>query len=106
LVCALPDDKLIKEDSIPITTKRSFNSETVTFPATYPMHFNVVLKDYIKTIPDLSILGQTANKSVMGDLSVNLVMLILVISVGVTDGIVEMHRHPYRPTRQCLCRRS
>ena len=42
------DNQLIKEDSVPITTERSFNAETITFPATYPMHFSVILKDYIQ----------------------------------------------------------
>ena len=51
------DDKLIKEDSVPITTERSFNSETVTFPATYPMHFNVILKDYIQNDTGLEYIG-------------------------------------------------
>lgn len=51
------DDTLIKEDSVPITTERSFNSETVTFPATYPMHFNVILKDYIQNDTGLEYIG-------------------------------------------------
>ena len=51
------DDQLIKEDSVPITTERSFNSETVTFPATYPMHFNVILKDYIQNDTGLEYIG-------------------------------------------------
>jgi len=51
------DDQLIKADSVPITTERSFNAETVTFPATYPMHFNVVLKDYIQNDTGLEYIG-------------------------------------------------
>jgi len=51
------DDQLIKEDSVPVTTERSFNAETVTFPATYPMHFNVVLKDYIQNDTGLEYIG-------------------------------------------------
>jgi hypothetical protein len=51
------DGKLIKEDSVPITTERSFNAETVTFPATYPMHFSVILKDYIQNDTGLEYLS-------------------------------------------------
>jgi len=51
------DNKLIKEDSVPVTTERSFNAETVTFPATYPMHFNVILKDYIQNDTGLEYIG-------------------------------------------------
>ncbi len=51
------DNQLIKEDSVPITTERSFNAETVTFPATYPMHFNVILKDYIQNDTGLEYIG-------------------------------------------------
>ena len=51
------DNQLIKEDSVPITTERSFNAETVTFPATYPMRFNVVLKDYIQNDTGLEYIG-------------------------------------------------
>ena len=51
------NNKLIKEDSVPLTTERSFNAETITFPATYPMHFNVVLKDYIQNDTGLEYIG-------------------------------------------------
>lgn len=59
------DGQLIKEDSVPITTERSFNAETVTFPATYPMHFNVILKDYIQNDTGLEYIG--TNRQQMGD---------------------------------------
>jgi hypothetical protein len=59
------DDQLIKEDSVPITTERSFNAESVTFPATYPMHFNVILKDYIKNDTGLEYIG--TNRQQIGD---------------------------------------
>ena len=37
-------ETLLVEDSVPITTERSFNAETVTFKADYPLHLNFVLK--------------------------------------------------------------
>lgn len=51
------DDVLIKEDSSAITTERSFNSEVFTFDATYPLHINVILKDYIQDDTGLEYIG-------------------------------------------------
>ena len=39
-------ETLLVEDSVSITTVRSFNAETVTFRADYPLHLNLILKDY------------------------------------------------------------
>ncbi|CAN5869746.1 hypothetical protein BH10CHL1_BH10CHL1_32430 [soil metagenome] len=39
-------EKLLVEDSVPITTERSFNAEIFTFTADYPLHFNFILKDF------------------------------------------------------------
>ena len=39
-------DTLIAEDSVPITTERSFNAERVSFSGSYPLVLNVVLKDF------------------------------------------------------------
>lgn len=39
-------ETLVKEDSVPITTERSFNSETFTFEAAYPLQLNIVAKDF------------------------------------------------------------
>jgi hypothetical protein len=48
---------LIKEDSVAITTERSFNSEVFSFAATYPVHINVILKDYIQDDTGLEYIG-------------------------------------------------
>src|SRR5262245_45678041 len=40
------DDKFLLEDSVPITTERSFNAETFTFKADYPLILNFVVKDF------------------------------------------------------------
>lgn len=36
----------VGEDSVPITTERSFNSETLNFSASYPFDLNFIIKDY------------------------------------------------------------
>jgi len=50
-------DTLIMEDSVPITTERSFNSEVFTFEATPPFLLNVVMKDYIENDSGLEYIG-------------------------------------------------
>lgn len=59
------EDQLILEDSVSITTERSFNSETVTFSAAYPLQLNFVLKDYKENDTGLEYIG--SNRQQMGD---------------------------------------
>ena len=58
-------DELIIEDSVSITTERSFNAEAVTFEADYPLHLNFILKDYKENDTGLEYIG--ANNQQMGD---------------------------------------
>jgi hypothetical protein len=58
-------ETLIKEDSVPITTERSFNSESFTFQASYPLHLNFVVKDYKANDTGLEYIG--TSKQQMGD---------------------------------------
>lgn len=58
-------DQLIKEDSIPITTERSFNSETFTFTASYPIILNFIAKDFKQDDTGLEYIG--SNRQQMGD---------------------------------------
>jgi len=39
-------ETLLLEDSVSIDTERSFNAETFTFAADYPLHLNFILKDF------------------------------------------------------------
>lgn len=57
--------ELIVEDSVPITTERSFNAETVTFSADYPLHLNFILKDFKENDTGLEYIG--ANNQQIGD---------------------------------------
>ena len=56
---------LIVEDSIPITTERSFNAETVSFNASYPLQLNFILKDFKENDTGLEYIGE--NNQQMGD---------------------------------------
>jgi len=58
-------DELIMEDSVSITTERSFNAEAVTFAADYPLHLNFILKDYKENDTGLEYIGATNQQ--MGD---------------------------------------
>jgi hypothetical protein len=58
-------DQLIKEDSVSITTERSFNSETFTFNASYPLTLNFIAKDFKENDTGLEYIG--TNRQQMGD---------------------------------------
>jgi len=58
-------DQLIKEDSVPITTERSFNAETFTFSASYPMTLNFIAKDFKENDTGLEYIGSSRQQ--MGD---------------------------------------
>ena len=58
-------EELLIEDSVSITTERSFNAESFTFNADYPLHLNFILKDYKENDTGLEYIG--ANNQQMGD---------------------------------------
>ena len=49
--------KKVGEDSVPITTQRSFNSEVIKFSATYPLTIGFIAKDYVQSKSGLEYLG-------------------------------------------------
>lgn len=59
------DESLIVEDSVPITTERSFNKETAIFTGSYPLNINVILKDFKENDTGLEYIG--AGNQQMGD---------------------------------------
>ena len=59
------DQNLIIEDSIPITTERSFNSEIFTFDVTYPINLNFIVKDFKEDDTGLEYIG--TDRQQMGD---------------------------------------
>jgi len=56
---------LIVEDSVSITTERSFNAEVASFMGSYPLHLNVILKDFKENDTGLEYIG--AGNQQMGD---------------------------------------
>lgn len=55
----------VGEDSVPITTVRSFNAETITFTASYPLTIALVSKDYVEGDSGLEYIGTARQR--MGD---------------------------------------
>ena len=58
-------EELIVEDSVSINTERSFNAESATFNATYPLALNFILKDYKENDTGLEYIGERNQQ--MGD---------------------------------------
>lgn len=58
-------DKLLIEDSVSITTERSFNAESFAFNADYPIVLNFVLKDFKEDDSGLEYIG--TKKQQLGD---------------------------------------
>ena len=59
------DGELIGEDSVPITTERSFNAETFTFDAHAPFTVAIEAKDFKETDSGIEYIGQPNQQ--MGD---------------------------------------
>jgi len=57
--------KLVGEDSVPITTEKSFNSERITFTASYPFTIAMVTKDFKQNDTGLEYIG--TDRQQMGD---------------------------------------
>jgi hypothetical protein len=58
-------NQLIVEDSVSITTERSFNAETAVFEADYPLQINFILKDFKQNDTGLEYIGRRNQQ--MGD---------------------------------------
>ena len=56
---------LVLEDSVPITTERSFNAETATFTADLPMTIAIIAKDFKENDTGLEYIG--TRRQQMGD---------------------------------------
>ena len=50
--------KKVGEDSVPITTEKSFNSEKIKFSATYPLTIGIIAKDFTENSSGLEYIGK------------------------------------------------
>ncbi len=59
------NDRLVVEDSVPITTERSFNAEAFTFNADYPLQLAILARDFKQDDTGLEYIGRGNQQ--MGD---------------------------------------
>jgi hypothetical protein len=86
---------------VPITVERSFNAETFTFEATYPLTLNFVIRDYIQDDTGLEYIG-TPNQQ-MGDGGFIMQMTDIATGrvVAVSDSTMRclvVHKAPLNPS--------
>lgn len=51
--------KKVGEDSTPFLTERSFNSEAITFKASYPLTIGIIARDYVENASGLEYIGKS-----------------------------------------------
>jgi len=94
------DGELVGEDSVPITTERSFNAETITFTAEPGFTLGVVARDFIEDDTGLEYIG--TDRQQMGDAGIIVQVTdvatgeVVAVSDGTWRGLV-VHTAPTNP---------
>ena len=91
------DGELIGEDSVPITTERSFNSETFTFEASLPFTVAIEAKDFKETDSGIEYIGLDNQQMGDGGIIAQVTDTTTGEVVAVTDGTwsaLVVHRAP------------
>ena len=52
-------EELVKEDSVPFNTERSFNKDSFSFATTYPAQLNLIIKDFKENDSGLEYIGSS-----------------------------------------------
>ncbi|MEL6981619.1 MAG: PEBP family protein [Actinomycetota bacterium] len=89
--------QLVGEDSVPITTERSFNAETITFEATYPLTLAIEAKDFKETDSGIEYIGERNQQMGDGGLIAQITDTATGEVIAVTDGnwsALVIHRAP------------
>ena len=81
--------KKVGEDSIPITTEKSFNSEKIKFSATYPLTIAVIAKDFTENSSGLEYIGKPNQQ--IGDAGI-----ILQIREVVSDRVIAQTQNDWK----------
>ncbi len=92
--------ELVGEDSTPITTERSFNAETITFTATYPLTIAIEAKDFKETDSGLEYIGERNQQMGDGGIIAQFTDLNTGKFVAVTNNewkVLVIHRAPLNP---------
>ncbi|MEO1058722.1 MAG: PEBP family protein [Actinomycetota bacterium] len=94
------DGELVGQDSVPITTERSFNAETISFEASYPFTVAVEAKDFIETDSGLEYIGQQNQQIGDGGIIVQITDTSTGETVAVSDAdwaALAIHQAPLNP---------
>ena len=93
-------ERLIIEDSTPITTERSFNAETFVFDAEYPLQMNFVAKDFKENDTGLEYIGRRNQQMGDGGLIAQFTDVATGDTIAVTDSTwrcLVIHTAPLSP---------
>ena len=99
--------KKVGEDSVPITTERSFNSERITFKANYPLTIGIVGKDFTENASGLEYIGSPRQQIGDGGLIAQITDNTSRSVVAATDGswkALVINRAPLNPS--CVTSRN
>ena len=94
-------ERLIVEDSTPITTERSFNAETFVFEGEYPMQMNFVAKDFKENDTGLEYIGRRNQQMGDGGLIAQFTDTATGGTIAVTDSnwrCLVIHAAPLNPS--------
>jgi hypothetical protein len=94
-------DTKVAEDSVPITTERSFNAETFAFEARYPLEMNLVIRDYIQDDTGLEYIGTPTQQIGDGGFIMQVTDVATGRVVAVSDTAMRclvVHRAPLNPS--------
>ena len=94
------DGELIGEDSVQITTVRSFNSESFTFEVAYPFTIGIEAKDFKETDSGIEYIGQANQQMGDGGLIAQITDTATGEVVAVTSSewpVLVVHRAPLNP---------
>ena len=92
--------ELVGEDSVSITTERSFNAETITFTAAYPLTIAIEAKDFKETDSGLEYIGERNQQMGDGGIIAQITDLSTGNVVAVTHSgwrVLVIHRAPLNP---------
>ena len=91
----------VGEDSVPITTERSFNAETFTFRASYPLTIAIETKDFKETDSGIEYIGKGQQQMGDGGLIAQITDTSTGKVVAVTNAswtTLVIHRAPLNPS--------
>ncbi|MCP4959669.1 MAG: hypothetical protein GY925_10420 [Actinomycetia bacterium] len=92
--------EVVGEDSVPITTERSFNQETFTFEASYPLTIAIEAKDFKENDSGLEYIGEANQQMGDGGIIAQIIDKGTGEAIAVTDdtwSALVIHRAPLNP---------